>query len=466
MKTLFPNNFNWPAFALVAIVIRVLFSGMDWTSYFAILLSLQQFLLLFNSISYVVPIRYLLGAFMCVQFFIGPALAYNGLDQYQYFHYRMKIPEAEYFAYAIPAVMAFIIGLHVKAGNFRGEIVDEGGIKLFVEKNPKLPYTFIILGFLASILSDFFGSEVAFVFYLLGNFKFIGLFLLVLGTKNIKVTPLVLVIGSIISSSLGDGMFHDLLTWIIFTGSIFAIKYKFGFNTKLLACVFFVFLALTIQVLKGSYRSATNGDSNAAGIETFSKVYEQQNENSSIFSFERLAPTNVRINQGFIITNIMYNVPAKTPFSKGGEMYQIFESAILPRVLAPNKLNAGDKQLFTKYSGIQLREGTSMGLSSLGDAYINFGVIGGCIFMFFLGLMYSGVLIIFSKQSKNYPILILFTALVFYYPIRPDCELQTILGHLFKSCFLIFCLIYFFKKIFLVKQVPAAVVNKPTYINN
>ena len=457
MKTLFPRNLNWPAFALVAIIVRVLFTGMNWSSYFAVVLSMHQFYLLFNSIGYVVPVRYLLGGFMCVQFFIGPALAYNGLDQYQYAHYKMKIPEAAYFAYAIPAVMSFIIGLHARAGNLYGEVVDEERVTLFVEKNPKLPYIFIIIGFLTSIVSGFFSSEVAFVFYLLGSFKFIGLFLLVLGTKKLKVLPLVIVMGSIISSSLGDGMFHDLLTWIIFTGSVFAIKYKFGFNTKLIACLSFILLAITIQALKSSYRTATGGDGETSGLETFSKVYEQQNENSSIFSFERLAPATVRINQGFIITNIMSNVPAKTPYADGEEMYQIFEAAILPRILAPNKLTAGNRELFMKYSGIQIREGTSMGLSSIGDAYLNYGIFGGCVFMLLLGLLYSFVLTLFYKQSKTYPVLILFTALSFYYPIRPDCELQTILGHLFKSCVLIATMIYLFKSTF---RVAIAPVNK------
>jgi hypothetical protein len=88
----------------------------------------------------------------------------------------------------------------------------------------------------------------------------------------------------------------------------------------------------------------------------------------------------------------------------------------------------------------------------LGDAYINFGVWGGVIFMFFLGLLYGWILNAFQKNSKDYPVLVLFTALVFYYPIRPDCELQTILGHLFKSIFLIFVMISFWKYTFFVPR--------------
>lgn len=438
----------------IAIVVRVLFVGMNWVSYFAILLSLHQFILLFNAIGYVLPVRYLLGAFMCVQFFIGPVLAYNGLDEYQYIHYKMMVTESDYFSYAIPAVMSFIAGLHLFAGKLNGEIIDEKQVELFVLRYPLLPYWFIGIGFVSSIVAGFFGAELAFVFYLLGGFKFIGLFLLIIGSKELKILPLVLVISSIVASSLGDGMFHDLLTWIIFIGAVFAIRYKFGFNIKLIGSAAFLIFAVTLQLLKSAYREATDSGREETGVETFSKLYAEENKDKSMFSFERLAPTTVRINQGFIITNVMKNVPAMVPFSNGEEMYQVFEAGILPRILAPNKLNAGDRFIFMKYSGLRIREGTSMALGSLGDAYLNFGITGGCVFMFLLGLLYSAILNVFYKQSKKYPVLILFTALVFYYPIRPDCELQTILGHLFKSCFLLYVMILLFKSTFRVVTEP------------
>jgi hypothetical protein len=365
----------------------------------------------------------------------------------------MKISEAEYFAYAIPAVLAFIIGLHSKAGDLEGEFIDQKAIARYVDLHPKLPYFFIIIGFVSSVISSFFGSELAFVFYLLGSFKFIGLFLLVLGSNQIKLLPLIVVLSSIVGSSFGEGMFHDLLTWILFIGSVFAYKYRLGFSVKLIGTICFIFLAVAIQVLKSSYRTAIGSDIEEGGVETFSRLYEQQNSKRGIFTFESLAPHVVRINQGFIITNIMKNVPATIPYSNGQEMYQILEAAIMPRILAPNKLNAGDRTLFMKYSGIRIKEGTSMGLSSLGDAYLNFGLIGGSIFMLLLGLLYNYILRQFYKNSKVYPILILFTSMVFYYPIRPDCELQTILGHLFKSIVLIYLILLFFKKSFKVDPV-------------
>jgi len=455
LKTLLPEKFNWPAYLLIGVFLKLFFYDLSLLSFVVIMLSIYQFFLLFDSIGHIIPTRHLLGMFMCVQFFIGPMFAYNGLDEYQYFLYKMKIPEGEYFSYSIPAVLFFVIGLHINAKNNRGEVINETQILDFVSRNKMVPYVMIIVGLTASIFSRFFSSELAFVFYLLGGFKFIGLFLLVLGEKKLKIVPLLIVITSIISSSLGTGMFHDLLTWFVYIAAVFAIRYKFDYWVKLIGLMSFLAIAIIIQVLKGNYRAETATDKDQAGVETLAKVYQKENEDKGVFSFSNLAESNVRINQGFIITNIMATVPVREAYANGSELYLLIEAAIMPRIFAPDKLNAGDRTIFTKYTGIPLQEGTSMGLSTLGDAYINFGLFGGALFMFALGFLYSAVLNLFHKNGESFPVLILFSALVFYYPIRPDCETQTILGHLVKSCILVFVVIQFWRSSFIAKPVQS-----------
>ncbi len=459
MPSLFNGKMNWFLYLGLIFIIRVLWIDLSWFSYFALCITLNQFFLLFFSFGYVLPLRYLLGAFMCLQMLLGPTFAYNGLDAYQSFTYKMKVPEEVYFGYALPAVICFIIGLHISAGKLKGEELDQKSIAAFVDSSGDLPYWFIGIGFISSIISGYFSSEFGFVFYLLGSFKFIGAFMLILSNKQLKTGALILVFGSIILSSLSEAMFHDLLTWVIFIGSVLAIKLKPNMGIKLGVAAGFILVSVIIQQLKGDYRTSAWGGGNS-GLDAFERVYDKKHEQNGIFNFESLAQSNVRINQGFIITNILKNVPARVPFSNGAELYQILEAAFLPRILAPNKLNAGDRTIFMKYSGMPIKRGTSMGLSSMGDGYINFGVVGGCIFMFCLAFLFSAVLNGFYKHSKNYPILLLFTPLVFYYPIRPDCELQTSLGHLVKSCFLIFVMVKLWKYEFkrLRKQPPQGTV--------
>lgn len=445
--TLFKVRFPWGGYFLVIFCIRVLWIDLSFFSFFAICIAIHQFVLLFNSLGTALPIRYITGVLMCLQMLVGPTFAFNGLDDYVRDTYKMKVPEAQYFAYVIPATILFILGLHTKAAKLKGEVLDENRIRDFVDQSPNVPFIFIAVGFVSSVVSEFFSTEFGFVFYLLGNLKFVGGFMLLFSSKQLKISTLVVVFGSIVVSSLGRAMFHDLLTWLIMLGSVVVIRYKFSTQVKITGTIAFIVIAGTLQVLKGDYRKET-GDGSAAGLETLNKVYEEKSDRSSVFSFENLAKNNVRINQGFIVTNIMNNVPDRVPFSNGAEMVEILEAAFLPRVLAPNKLNAGDRSIFMKYSGMRIKKGTSMGLSSMGDAYINFGVLGGGLFMFTLGLLFSLVLNGFHHFSKTYPVLLLFTPLVFYYPIRPDCELQTSLGHLFKSCFLVYIIIVLFRSSF------------------
>ena len=445
MYSLFKVRFNWGLYLGLIIFSRLLFPDLSWFSYVAIMISVFQFLLLFYSFGAVIPIRYLLGSFMCLQMFIGPTLAYNGLDKYQRGFLKMQIPEDQYFLYVIPAVICFIVGLHIRAGMLEGEVVDQEKIKRFVKENPKLPFVFIGIGFVSSFVSGLFGAELGFVFTLLACFKFIGTFLFILSGTKLRPFFLFLVYGSVIASSLGSAMFHDLLTWLIFLGAVFALKYKPSVQVKGIFTFGFIILALMIQLIKGDYREATWKEGEEGGIETLQKTMNASQEKNSFINEEKLGGSNVRINQGFIITNIMANIPARMPFAKGEELAQILEAAIMPRILAPNKLNAGDREFFMKWSGMRIAAGTSMGLSSVGDAYINFGMVGGSIFMLLYGMFFSEVLKAFNHFGKSFPVLILFTSLVFYYPIRPDCELQTILGHLIKSCFLIFVMIHIWK---------------------
>jgi len=51
----------------------------------------------------------------------------------------------------------------------------------------------------------------------------------------------------------------------------------------------------------------------------------------------------------------------------------------------------------------------------------------------------------FVIKGKDFPVLIFFILVAFIYPMRPDCETQTVLGHLIKSVMLITLIFSFFK---------------------
>ena len=360
----------------------------------------------------------------------------------------MQIPDVEYFSYVIPAVVSFIFGLHWLSNNLKGEILDQAAIKSYVARKKDIPYILIAIGFISGLIANIFSTGFDFVLYLLDSFKYIGVFMLILGEVSLTIIPLILVFGSIILSSIGQGMFHDLLIWVIFLAAVIAMQYRPKASFKAIFVFAFIIFSISIQLLKSDIRGARTGGADDSGLNTLTRAYEQSLAENAFFSLKALAESNLRINQGYIITHIMKTVPLKEPFANGSEMNEILTAAILPRFLAPDKLTAGNREIFMKYTHFQLKKNTSMGLSSVGDAYINFGITGGCIFMFLLGLLYNEILKAFHRFSRTFPVLLLFAPMVFYYAIRPDSELQTNLGHLVKACFLIYVVFWLWKNDF------------------
>ena len=214
----------------------------------------------------------------------------------------------------------------------------------------------------------------------------------------------------------------------------------------------FAFISIFIQLIKGDYREVTWRYDKEGDFETLGETVQQQVTNEELFTKERIAQNNIRINQGAIISNIMKYIPDRKPYANGSEMLEVIEAAFLPRLISENKLRAGDREFFMKWSGMTIGRGASMGLSSIGDAYVNFGILGGMVFMFIYGLFFNEVLLFLGKKTHYYPILMIITPLVFYYPIRADGELHTLLGHLVKSCFLIFLLFQLWRSYFFVHK--------------
>ena len=84
-------KFNWYIFAGIAVVILLLKPDISPWCFIALLIGIHQFMLIFYAFKYIIPVRYIAGAFLSLQMLIGPSFAYLGLDSAQYFKYRMQV---------------------------------------------------------------------------------------------------------------------------------------------------------------------------------------------------------------------------------------------------------------------------------------------------------------------------------------------------------------------------------------
>lgn len=453
MKFNYKNKLNY-FFACIASISFYSFFNYEVLSAVAIGIFTYWLSSLFIRVNYSLPIKELFLTMYALQFLFGPAMAYNGMDEYTNQTNRMKVSSEDYFIFIIPVYIAFAFGFNIYCKKYR-LIISRDNINQWILQNPKIPYYLIGIGFLASLISSFLPASLAFVFYLLGSFKYIGLFALLLSYKKLKIKLLIVIYGLILVSSFQGGMFHDLLIWIIVLCLILAYRYKPTWQLKAAGIVGFVLFAIFIQSIKQGLRAQTWLRNKEVSVDLVEDVTSDVNKSKGgLLSIENIGPNFVRINQGWVLASAMDHVPYKIGHTHGELLGKYIYSAFVPRFIDDTKLNAGSQEVFNTYSGHQIQKGTSIALGLFTDAYVEFGDFGDfvpALYVILFGMLYGFILHLFAQKTSRYPILILFVVLVFIYPIRPDCETQTALGHLMKSLMLITFVFIVFKKQFILK---------------
>lgn len=398
------------------------------------------------------PIMQLLLSLFSLQYLFGPALTYNGFDVYTIDSYQMKIENVDYFSFVIPIFLAFTLGFRVFFTPQKN-IISTEGINQWFDKNPKLPYVFILLGIITPFFSSIVPSSLKFLSYLIESFKFIGLFIIILSNRKSKLIFLIITYVTIFLSAFLGGMFHDLLIWLIVLGLIISYKYKPSFIYKFISIILFVIFIIFIQAIKGGLRDVIWDDGGQLSLELIEDVNKENlNENAGFFTLQNIGPQINRINQGWILASTIENVPQNISHTYGSLTVKYLYAALLPRIFDNDKLKAGDQVLFNTYSGHVVFGSTSMALGLFSDAYIEFGRFWSILYVFFFGFLYGFILNKFLFYSKKIPILILFSTLVFVYPMRPDCETPTVLGHLFKSLMLLIAIFHFWRNNFILNM--------------
>jgi hypothetical protein len=389
------------------------------------------------------PIESFILVMASMQWIIGPILDYAGLSNH--YKYYMYVPVDEYMTLAVPGVISLALGLYSFRSKKRIALVSHyaGITRDIVSRTEYLPFYLIGIGFIFSFLVDRFPPALAFPAYILSNIKYIGLIYLIFSDrqKN-KVLILALAFFVTFMSSLRGAMFHDLLLWSAFIGMYAAYIFRPTIVRKSLAVLLGLAFIFVLQAVKDEYRSKLELGGQGQNIEKFlSSIDERliENETAKSSNVERFV---VRINQGWIISSIMNRVPRWTPHAKGETVLVALKASVLPRFLFPDKPKAGGRENFEKYSGFKLQSSTSMGISLLGEAYINFGVRGAWVFMFVFGLISSFVIQQFFLLATRYPTIWLWFPLILLHFVKAETELLVQLNFLVKNIIMVYAFVW------------------------
>jgi len=250
------------------------------------------------------------------------------------------------------------------------------------------------------------------------------------------------------------GMFGELILWMMFSLLVVAFVLKIPMPGKIAILGVGFIMVMLIQSTKEEYRMATwYSDSDKSNGEIYQEVILSRLENPAVL-FETSAMQNVgaRLNQGWIIARILGHMPEKYPFVKGETIETAIYAGLLPRVLAPTKAKAGGRANFERFTGTELPETTSMDISLVGEGYANYGVLGGIIFLFFIGLFYNVIIIKVISLSKTYPTLILWLPVLFFQVIKAETDFATVFNHFTKAALVAFIVFFGMTKILKLKM--------------
>ena len=374
-------------------------------------------------------------------YLFSPAITYQ-LNSDQVI-YAMKVPSVEYFTLAFPGFLLFMFGMFcIPTRLFRPEFKK---VKQVSVLNEKFLIRTTIFGVLLRVFSDVFPGELGFFIYVLSSVRFIGAFSL-FAAKKVRFWWLVLLVLLIeLFYGFREGMYHDAIMWVIFFALFFVYTVKPSIRIKTLGAGTLILLVLFIQAIKFTYREQIGKGGKEANLETISAVGSSKANSESLIGEDNLLSTLNRGNQAWIFASTVDRMNRFKDFQGLTNVSKYAEAALLPRILAPNKLKSGDKEIFNQFSGHSINETTSMGLGIFADGYIAYGTWGVYVFGFVLGLIFSLTFKLVERWTKISPFYMLLLLPLLNYAVRPDCELQTTINHLAKSIVVFGALVYFTK---------------------
>ncbi len=391
--------------------------------------------LFINSLGRSIPIFESLLLIASSQWLIGPSIEY--LFPSNHYKYFMYVDENVYFAYALPAVLSLHIGSNFFAFPASAVAIQKQFANL-ISTNKRLPLLLILSGVLIQMSSSIIGGELGFLAYLLSQVRYIGVLLLLFQNQNRSWLILILTLSIIFTLSVISGFFHEFILWALFLGSYYFILHPPRLLLKVGLVIGTVVFLVIIQSIKQNYRSTAENLSFDQKITLFTNLFINKASVDTKQFIKNSSAQNVRLNQGWIISAIMKNVPKRKPYAEGETIKNALYAALIPRIIDPTKKKAGGREDFMKYTGLYLGEQTSMGMSVLGEFYANFGKWGGIwaigIYGFFLSFFLRFVFV--KSRLKNVAYIVV--PILFLQVLKAETDLVTVLNHLIKSTLLFY----------------------------
>ena len=350
----------------------------------------------------------------------------------------MPIPTDNYFSFALPSIFLMIVGFRLPIIKLRinanpGVYIEN--VKRYLATKPTLGLILIGIGLTSGFLDFLSPASLKQVFYFLDHLTYVGVFYVIYSPSKRKRFIVPGVIALMLGQTLITGMFGEFIYMLGCSLVLILLGQNLSFQKKVFYTTAGIFLILVIQSVKVDYRKRNWLEKQGGDPIYFAElVTDRITDPVGMFNSDKLFYVAMRMNQGWLVAVTMDKVPKSFPFANGETVWQSFAAAIVPRLFWPDKPEVGGKSNLKRFWGFNI-VGYSMNIGPLGEAYGNFDVFGGIVFMFFYGVFFNLILSTILKLAEKRPTLILWLPFLFFYAIGIETDLLTTMGSLIKGAF-------------------------------
>ncbi len=209
-----------------------------------------------------------------------------------------------------------------------------------------------------------------------------------------------------------------------------------------------MFIAI-IQSVKMQYRDIT-WERDIASLERFSIYFSLIESQFPISMTSLKEPTTMafeRLDQGFLTYMAMEYVPYQEPFAYGKTIINSLLGAFVPRFLWRDKPMAGGREMMLKYAGKELIGATSMNIGQFGEAYVNFGILGGALFLFVWAIVLNYFFSWFDKKFYVNPAILIWLPLFWVRGLNGiGTDFGTVFNTIIKTGFILYFISYYLRR--------------------
>ena len=352
-----------------------------------------------------------------------------------------------YLAYAGPVILALVLGWGLSLIRLRPlsptnvSPISRMGVLHELD-------LLLAIGMVSSLAGRFVHvPALGFVFLLLGNLRYIGVFGRMLLKGGGWTWRLAFVLGTQAFLAVGSTMFHDLLLWSAWTFAVWVYTFKPRPWAVIAAIILGVLFLPALQEAKWRLRvdpleddpvvaeqEAGTVDPLRAGTAWLSYLIPAfEHTITWDFDAEFLGAAAVRYNQGWIINRVMVIVPDVEPYAGGATLQNAVVAAVLPRIIAPNKFVAGGREHMAQYAGILLNDETAMTLGYAGEMYANFGLVGGAIGCGVYAFVFGMIFRLFAVRAFRSPLWWSLVPFIFYSALKAEDDIGFVLNWTTKA---------------------------------